>query len=107
MVGIFSREVTFSPFKEFILDQISQRDFFCIKIDENTDKNCYIQGLHDTKHDRIYLNLVCKNGFQTGFESSKMLLFLLHICHQIIVFSPGYNLDLDFVHLFQALEAAR
>lgn len=98
--------------KEDLLDFVVERDFFRLRTSSENNNN-YIQGFFDSRLNRVYMNLVSKEVDDVEresrrlFQHSKLILWSLFQCHVLIAHHPSCNVDLDHIHLFQALEAAR
>ena len=44
---------------------------------------------------------------ERAFASTKLALFLFHVCHLVVLHSPTHALDMKYIRLFQTLEAIR
>lgn len=44
---------------------------------------------------------------QQYYEFSRVLLFLFHVSHLVVVYNPGHVFDLSYVQLFKAIDACR
>ncbi len=55
------------------------------------------------------LPVQCYQSFLASrlFSGSKLLLFMLHCCHLLIMHQPNHIFDVQFVHVFKALDAVR
>lgn len=108
MIGLFGKEKGLSSNKATeIFDYLTQKDIFSAirRKYPSERREVLIEGYHDVKNKRIYLNLKAHNPKDLKYV--QFMLFLFHVCHIIICFHPTYNFDQSYLRLFQCLESAR
>ena len=47
------------------------------------------------------------NLMDQSFNGGKLLLFMFHVCHLMVLYHPNSSVDVSYVQLFKALESAR